>query len=297
METAMVEQVRRFNRLVTQRAGALDDRYLARVRPLGEARVLWEIGEDGCDVRVLRARLGVDSGYLSRLLRSLEGAGLVEVGRSEHDRRVRTARLTAAGVAERAVLDGRSDELARSILEPLTASQRERLVAALAEVERLLEVALVRFALVDPMHLDARRCLQAYASELDRRVEGGSDSWSSIAPTLGELRPPRGLFLVATLRGEPIGCGGLKLPRGRPAEVKRMWVAERARGLGLGRRLLGELERRAAAAGCDTIRLETNRALTEAISLYRSSGYEEIAPFNDEPYAHHWFAKALRPPT
>ena len=115
----MVAQLRSFNRLVTQRVGALDDRFLARARPLGEARVLWEIGEEGCDVRVLRARLGVDSGYLSRLLRSLEAAGLAEVGPSEHDRRVRRARLTAAGLAERGVLDRRSDELAASIFEPL----------------------------------------------------------------------------------------------------------------------------------------------------------------------------------
>src|SRR3954470_6586574 len=127
----MITQLRSFNRLVTQRVGALDDRFVGRARPLGEARLLWEIGADGCDVRVLRARLGVDSGYLSRLLRSLEAAGLAEVGPSERDRRVRTARLTAEGLAEREELDRRSDELAESILEPLTGSQRERLVSAL----------------------------------------------------------------------------------------------------------------------------------------------------------------------
>src|SRR4029450_2122260 len=105
MGDAMVAQVRRFNRLVTERVGALEDRYLARSRPLGEARVLWEIGDGGCDVRSLRSRLQLDSGYLSRLLRSLEAAGLVDVGPNERDRRVRTARLTPAGVAERCVLD------------------------------------------------------------------------------------------------------------------------------------------------------------------------------------------------
>ena len=65
------------------------------------------------------------------------------------------------------------------------------------------------------------------------------------------------------------------------------------RGLGLGRRLVAELERRAAEAGATTVRLDTNGALTEAIALYRSSGYEEVEPFNDEVYAHHWFAKPL----
>src|SRR6202158_1708112 len=74
MDQAMVAHVRRFNRLVTQRVGALDDRFLARDRPLGAARVLWEVGPDGCEVRALRMRLDLDSGYLSLLLRSLEGA-------------------------------------------------------------------------------------------------------------------------------------------------------------------------------------------------------------------------------
>src|ERR687898_1222849 len=105
MNEAMVRQVRRFNRTVTQRVGALDDRYLARDRPLGEARVLWEVGDGGCDVRSLRSGLGLDSGYLSRLLRSLEVAGLVTVGPHEADKRVRCVRLTPAGAAERAVLD------------------------------------------------------------------------------------------------------------------------------------------------------------------------------------------------
>ena len=147
----MIRQVRRFNRTVTQRVGALDDRFLARDRPLGDARVLWEIGDDGCDVRSLRSRLDLDSGYLSRLLRSLEGDGLITVGPSESDRRVRTAQLTAAGAAERAVLDRRSDELAASLLEPLNAAQRARLVAAMGDVERLLTAAIVEIAPVDPL--------------------------------------------------------------------------------------------------------------------------------------------------
>src|SRR5215210_6569781 len=105
MEAATISQVRRFNRVVTQRVGALNDRFLSRDRPLGEARVLWEIGPEGCDVRALRARLDLDSGYLSRLLRRLESSGLLRVEPGAPDRRVRTARLTEAGLAERAALD------------------------------------------------------------------------------------------------------------------------------------------------------------------------------------------------
>ena len=290
----MVGQVRSFNRTVTQRIGALNDAYLSRDRPLGQARLLWEVGTDGTDVRLLRSRLDLDSGYLSRLLRSLENDGLVVVEQSETDRRVRTVRLTTRGVAERAVLDRGSDDLAASILEPLSARQRTRLTAAMAEVERLLLASTVHVAPVDPRHPDARFCLRAYFGELARRFEAGFDPGRSISADDEELTPPAGLLLVATLHAEPVGCGALKFHDGMPAEIKRMWVAPTVRGLGLGHRLLTDLERHAAGGGARVLRLETNRALSEAIGLYRANGYREVAAFNDEPYADHWFEKDLR---
>ena len=289
----MVSQVRRFNRIVTQRVGALNDRFLARGRSIGEARLLWEIGEEGRDVRALRLQLELDSGYLSRLLRSLEHAGLVTVGRKGVDQRVRVARLTQSGSAERSVLDQRSDELAASLLTPLSARQRARLVAAMAEVERLLTAAMVEVAPIDPAHPHAQHCLQEYFSELNRRFDTGFDPAVSIRVDKEDLRPPAGLFLLASLRGDPIGCVGLRFHGKESADIKRMWVAESARGLGIGRRLLVELERHAADQGARAVRLDTNRALVEAISLYRSAGYLEVGPFNDEPYAHHWFEKQL----
>jgi len=285
--------VRSFNRLVTERVGALNDHYLARDRPLGEARLLWEIGQDGCDVRLLRSRLGLDSGYVSRLLRSLESSGLVVVEPSTQDRRVRTARLTSAGAAERGLLDERSQELARSFLEPLSASRRDRLVAAMHEVELLLTAGLVEMTVADPSGPAGEHCLRAYFAELGRRFDAGFDPALSISAEHDELRPPAGLFLVATLRREPVGCGALKFHGAEPAELKRMWVADSVRGLGIGRRLLAELERRADAGGARIVRLETNNALTEAIELYRSSGYREVEAFNSEPYAHRWFEKQL----
>jgi DNA-binding MarR family transcriptional regulator/GNAT superfamily N-acetyltransferase len=288
-----VDRVRSFNRLVTERVGALEDHYLSLDRPLGEARVLWEIGRHGCDVRALRARLGLDSGYLSRLLRSLEAAGLVAVDRNESDRRVRTARLTPKGARERELLDRRSDDLARSFLEPLGAARRKRLVAAMAEVERLLTAGLVEIADADPGSGDGRRCLEAYFAELVNRFDAGFDEGHSHAEDDDELKPPQDVFLVVRLRGEPVGCGGLKLRPRKPAELRRMWVSDGVRGLGIGRRLLSELEARAWASGARAVRLETNRSLTEAIGLYRASGYREIPAFNDEFYAHHWFEKKL----
>jgi GNAT superfamily N-acetyltransferase/DNA-binding MarR family transcriptional regulator len=293
MDVSMVGQVRSFNRTVTQRIGALNDGFLSRDRPLGQARLLWEIGPDGCDIRLLRSRLDLDSGYLSRLLRALENDGLVAVEPSRIDGRVRIARLTGPGLAERAVLDRRSDDAAVAILEPLSARQRARLITAMAEVERLLVAAAVQVTECDPRHLDARACLRAYFSELSRRFDGGFDPDRSISADDEELTPPAGLLLVAAQYGEPVGCGALKFHGDGPAEIKRMWVSPAVRGLGLGRRLLAELEARAAARGVGTLRLETNRALDEAIGLYRDSGYREVAAFNDEPYAHHWFEKTL----
>jgi DNA-binding MarR family transcriptional regulator/GNAT superfamily N-acetyltransferase len=289
----MIGQVRRFNRAVTQRAGALEDAFLSRGRPLGQARVLWEIGPEGRDIKALRARLDLDSGYLSRLLRSLEGDGLVVVEPSGADGRVRTARLTEDGQAERAELDRLSDEAAAAVLQPLSMQQQDRLVAAMAEVERLLAVSAVQVAVYDPRHPDARRAVQAYVTELARRFENGFDPDRSISATEDEMSPPAGLFVMATLRGEAVGCGALKFHAGAPAEIKRMWVASGVRGLGLGRRLLAELEAQARVHGAGTVRLETNRALDEAIGLYRTAGYREVAAFNDEPYAHHWFEKTI----
>ncbi|MFE5032276.1 GNAT family N-acetyltransferase [Streptomyces sp. NPDC056683] len=293
---AQIEQVRRFNRTVTERVGVLHDRYLGRDRPIGEARLLWEIGERGDDVRRLRERLGLDSGYVSRLLRSLEADGLVAVEPQPEDRRVRTVRLTEKGRAERALLDGRSDELAGSMLQPLNAAQRARLVAAMAEVDRLLTAGTVTLDVIDPDHPDGRHCLLAYFAELQERFDTGFDPARSLLPDAGELRPPRGLFLAARLHGEPVGCAGVKLPSGAPAEIKRMWVAPQARRLGLARRFLTELETQAARHGYDTLRLDTNKTLGPAINLYHSYGFQEVPAFNDEPYAHHWFEKRITAP-
>ncbi len=292
----MVGQIRSFNRTVTQRVGALSDAFLGRGRPLGQARLLWEIAPDGSDVRALRAWLDLDSGYLSRLLRSLAADGLVDVQPSRTDGRVRTAHLTSRGLTERAELDRRADEVATSILRPLTGGQRARLVTAMAEVERLLTASAVRVGVYDPRHSHARFCEQAYFAELARRFDAGFDPAHSHTASVADLTPPAGLLLVATLHGEPAGCGALRFHGDAPGELKRMWVAPTRRGIGLGRRLLAELEAHAAANGVRILRLETNRSLAEAIGMYRSAGYREVAPFNDEPYAHHWFEKELGPP-
>jgi DNA-binding MarR family transcriptional regulator/GNAT superfamily N-acetyltransferase len=293
MVDPMVDQVRRFNRVVTERVGALNDRFLGRAMPLGEARLLWEIGLDGCEVRLLRARLGLDSGYLSRLLRSLEAARLVTVSASGGDRRTRVARLTPAGRRELAALDERSDTLAQSLLAPLSSPQRERLVEAMREVERLLIAASVEIRAVDPEHPDARYCLAEYVAELNRRSTRGFDPSVGATALPHEVRPPAGEFFVAYLRGEPIGCGAVKHHADAPAEIKRMWIAPTARGLGLGRRLLEHLEACALSGGARVAHIETSAVLPEALALYRSTAWAEVQAFNDEPFADHWLEKSL----
>lgn len=293
-----VAEVRRFSRTVTQRVGALDDRFASRDRPLALSRLLWEIGAEGGEVVMLRSRLGVDSGQMSRMLRALEAEGLIRVSPSDVDRRIRFVRPTDKGLEERAILDARSDELAASILEPLSGAQQDELVGAMRTVERLITSSLVQLRQVDPEIPDAQRCLRAYAAELNRRATRRAfdpNEGSTAKPH--EVRPPNGAFVVAYLRGEAVGCGAIKHQPGNVSDVKRMWLAESVRGLGLGRQLLEHLEQLAREHGSHEAHIETSDVLPEAIALYRSAGYVEVPPFNEEPFADRWFAKQLEADT
>ena len=293
MNPAQIRQVRRFNRLVTRRVGALDQSYLSRGRPLAEARLIFEIGLAGVDVRSLRAALDLDSGYLSRLLRALTAEGLVEVVKGQGDARVRRVTLTAKGRAELAAYDRLSDELAQSILAPLAHPERERLLAAMAEVERLLRAGAVVVAFEPADSADAVWCLEHYFAELARRFDAGFDPENGNAVGAEEMTPPHGWFILARLDGRPVGCGALLRLGADVGEVKRMWTAPEARGLGVARRIIAALEAAARAAGVTTLRLDTNRALKEAHALYRKLGFVETARYNDNPYADHWFEKRL----
>ena len=292
-----IEGIRAFNRVVTERLGVLEDRYLARDRSLGLDRVLWEIGIDGVEVRELRRRLGLDSGFASRQLRSLEQEGLIEVSVSEGDSRVREAKLTRAGLDEVALLDTLSDELVEEILAPLSERQRDELAQATATVRRLFTASAVVVAPADPASPEGRAAVEAYFRVLDERFDGGFEPQRSLPAADEALRPPSGQFLLATLKGRTVGCVSVTMQRNARAEIRRLWVSSEVRGLGIGRRLLDAAEAEAASLGARVVGLETNSSLTEAIGLYRSSGYDEVAAFNDEPYAHHWFEKRIAPET
>ena len=288
-----ISQVRRFNRLVTQRAGALDDHFLGRDRPLGESRLLYEIGPRGADLRDLRLRLGLDSGYVSRLAKGLERKGFIRLSQGTGDQRVRTARWTAAGRREVREMNRRSDEAAAALLDSLPSAHRVRLVAAMGEVHRLLQLTGLRIERVDPGSQAARWCVAQYFDELNRRFESGFDPAASLPAEEAELIPPKGAFLVGSVDGEPVACGAVKALSSGVGSLKRMWVADAVRGLGIGRRMLAALETEARTLGLTTVRLETNHSLEEAIRMYRAAGFREVAPFNSDPYAHHWFEKTL----
>ena len=246
----MVADVRRFNRTVTERVGALNDRYLARERPLGEARVLWEIGPEGCERAGPCARASSSTPATSAAcVRSLEADGLVAVAPATADRRTRVARLTArrpgrAGAARRAQRrPGRVAAWRAADRRPARAAR----VAAMREVERLLTAALVEIAPADPADPDARRCLAAYFAELDRARRGGLRSRASArAPPATSCARRTGSLLLARLRGR---AGRLRRrSSGSTARRPRSSACgspTRCAASASARRLLAELEGRA----------------------------------------------------
>ena len=313
--TDPVAVVRRFNRSYTQRIGVLEDSFLGLGMPLGSARLLFEIGaaspasqtQPAAQARpatrtlppthtppstqALRERLGLDSGYLSRLLRRLERDGLIQVIPDPDDRRRRLVSLTEAGQERWKELEHRSDEQARLIVGPLTGRQRERLARALGEADLLVRAATVTFRPADPASPAARDVVGRYFAEIGRRF--GFDPAGETEKDTELLVPPTGVFVVALSDGEPVACGGLHEIAPGVGELKRMWVHDDWRGAGLGSRLLRHLEDQARALGHRTVRLDTNAALAEAIGMYQRAGYRRIERYNDNPWATHFFEKAV----
>ena len=295
---ADVEVLRRFNRCFTERAGVLDDSYLDTGRALGPSRLLFEIGTDGARVVDLRRRLRLDSGYVSRLLRQLEGEGLVSVVTDPADGRQRLVHLTAAGRREWKRLDRLAEQHARRLVAPLSDRQRLALDDALAAAERLLRAATVEFIDTDPRSSDAREATTRYLAELQQRFPTGFDPADALVADPIARRPPHGAFVIVRDGLSPVGCGGLQRLDATTAEIKRMWIHPDWRGVGLGRRLLDHLEQVAWHLGRTRVVLDTNSTLREAIAMYDTAGYHAIERYNENPYAQRWFAKDLvRSPT
>lgn len=286
-------EVRRLSRIVIQRLGAFQDIFLYRDRAPAEIRLIFQIGPEGADLRDLRKQLGVDAGYLSRMLRSLEEQQLVTIAKRTGDGRQRRVELTPAGMAEFTKYDRLSDELAASIIAPLTPDERGRLVAALAETDRLMLLAGVDVRLEPPVSRDARRCVNQYFQELAARIEGGFDPALSDRVDPDDLMPPKGCVLLARIEGNPVGCGALQRVDETTGEMKRMWTAPSARRIGVARRILRRLEATARGWKLETVRVTINRNMSEVRAFLRAEGFREVEPFNAEPYADYWFEKAL----
>lgn len=290
MDDSPTARIRRFNRAVTAEVGALDASYLGRGRPLGPARLLTSLTDEGVEVSALRARLGLDSGLVSRLLRGLEDEGLVETLPDPADGRRRIARPTPLGQDEIAAYEALSEARAQAMLDALP-RERGDLLAAMDRLAVVLNRDRIGIAAADPAGRAAADCLTAYYAELAQRFDGGFNPGPPGDP--GELRPPRGIFLIADCDTRPVGCVALRTDAPGVGEVKRLWIAPEARGLGLATRLMAAVQDHARAMGFHTLRLDTNGALTEAVALYRRAGWTEIPRYNDNPYAQHWFERPL----
>ena len=286
-----VSRIRRFNRAVTAEVGALDISFLGRGRPLGAARVLNAIGQGRGDVAELRDYLGLNSGLTSRLLRGLEDEGLVKTTPHRDDARRRVAKLTSAGRREFEAYEALSNAQAEALLA--RHAKPEALLAAMDLVAAAFGRRRVGIEQTDPRSEAARYCLGEYYRELAQRFAGGFDVALSRDPDAADMTAPRGAFFVAMSDGLPLACIGVKGGCHEFAEIKRLWVSPSARGLGLGRRLLTTAEEAARSLSIKVLRLDTNSALTEADRLYRSTGWTEIARFNDDPYPDLFFEKRL----
>lgn len=290
-----IARLRRFHRVVTREAGALDQSFLGRGRPLNAARVLNAIGREVGDVGQIRAYLKLDSGLMARLLRALEDEGLVTTAPSEGDARRRVARLTEAGATEFAAYEALSDSRARHLLDHHP--DPGALLGAMDMIAAALGRQEVDIVEDDPRSDPARACLERYYAELASRLKTGFDVHLSRDPEASDMLPPRGAFLVALSDGVAIGCAGLKgHDTGTPAgwgEVKRLWVDPAARGLKLATRLMDGIENRARALGFPRLRLDTNSALPEARALYERLGWHRIDRYNDDPYPDLFFEKRL----
>jgi DNA-binding MarR family transcriptional regulator/N-acetylglutamate synthase-like GNAT family acetyltransferase len=277
-----VDAVRRFNRFYTRRIGALQPGYLGSPFPLPQARVLYELGQRGeCTASELGADLDLDLGYLSRLLQGLRRQGLVQGEASKEDaRRVRLA-LTGKGRKAYQQLDARSRDEVAGMLGKLAASEQARLVGALQAVETVLQRSLkAEITLRTHRPGDMGWVIHAhgrlYAEEYgwDERFEA---LIAGIAKDFVEkLDPSRERCWIAEMEGEPVGCVFVVKKNKSIAKLRLLIVEPKARGRGLGRRLVEECIAFARASGYRKLVLWTQSNLAAARAIYRKTGFTKI---------------------
>ena len=152
---------------------------------------------------------------------------------------------------------------------------------------------MAEFVLVPAASTGATWALTQYFEELARTFPEGFDIEAAWEEGTDAFDPPKGAFVLAGPLATPTACGGIRFLDEERGEIKRMWVEPASRGQGIARALLDCLEGLIKDAGRSQVVLDTNKSLPGAVALYESSGYQPIPRYSDNPYAHHWFAKAL----
>lgn len=286
-----IDRLRRLNRIFSRQSGALHTSFLGRGRPLNTARVLNAIGQGRTQVSDIRDYLSLDAGLLSRLLRSLEAEGLIEMRAGKTDARRKEACLTEAGRAEFEVYEELSNAQAERVLQNYPDHEAFlKAVDLVASVFGQAEVDVVDVDVEDPRFIS---CMQQFAKDVAKATGLDFNLEQTASADLSKMRPPKGGCLLAVSEGLPIGCVALTAFAEGEGEVKRLWISPAARGLGLSKRLMREIELRAQRLGMTRLVLDTNGALSAALGLYRASGWSEIERYNDNPYAQHFFEKRL----
>jgi len=291
-----IEAVRRFNRFFTRRIGVLREGLLHTPYSLTEARILFEIarGEE-VSASGLSRELGLDPGYLSRILARLERGGLVDRVRSETDGRRRILSLTSEGEEAFSMLDERSREEVVEMLEGLSEGDQRRLLEAMQTIEGILEKGFKfsePFVLRPPEPGDMGWVVQRhgllYAQEYgwDERFEALVAR--IVADFVDDYDPARERCWIAEIGGERVGCVFLVRASDTVAKLRLLLVEPRARGLGLGTRLVEECIRFARRTGYKTLTLWTNSVLDAARHIYEKQGFELV-----EEEGHHSFGHDL----
>ena len=290
-----VAAVRAFNRFYTARIGVLRDGLLRTPHSLTEARVLYELGQrEITEVADLRRELDIDAGFLSRLLARLQRDGLVARERSRDDARRQRIRLTAEGAAAFAELDSRSAAEIGAVLDALGEEDQRRLVAAMDVVRDVLEDAAPpgAFVLRAPHPGDLGWIVQRHGA-LYAQQYGWDESFEAlvariVADYAERHDPRREAAWIAEVDGEPAGCVLCVRREDDVAQLRLLLVDPRARGHGIGARLVEECLRFARRAGYARITLWTNDVLHEARRIYERLGFELV-----ESAPHHSFGHDL----
>jgi DNA-binding MarR family transcriptional regulator/predicted N-acetyltransferase YhbS len=279
-----VEAVRQFNRFYTRRIGVLEEGLHGSSFSLAEARVLYELAQRRLPAASELARdLGMDAGYLSRILRGFERRGLLERSPSPADGRQSLLALTEAGHAAFAPLNAGSRQEVAGLLAPLSGAEQQRLTEAMAVIERLLGRSqegagfILRAHQPGDMGWVVQRHGELYASEYgwDERFEALVAS--IVAAFITNYDPRRERCWIAERNGAPVGSAFLVRKSESVAQLRLLIVEPSARGLGIGRRLVDECERFARQAGYTTITLWTNSVLSAARRIYEAAGYRLVA--------------------